>query len=77
METRLESHWEYIDIQITEGPVRWSINPDNTAYYDQAADLPSFFVFSLMNLHNSSFAAEGVIYAEPLHKIVTKVADAE
>ena len=99
-ETKLEGHKKYLDIQLTEGPVRWGVcssksekirvleeyDPgrdiwfclsDDTVYYDQAADSPSIFVFFPKNLHNPSFAAEGVSYETPLKKIVVKVEYAE
>ena len=99
-ETKLEGHRKYIDIQLTEGPVRWGICPsdngklqtleeyntegdyalflsEDTAYYDQPADQPSIFIFFPRDLHNPSFAAEGVEYPAPLHKIVVKVEAAE
>lgn len=99
-ETKLEGHRKYLDIQLTEGPVRWGIcssgsekirtledyDPerdiwfclsDDTVYHDQPADSPSIFVFFPKDLHNPSFAAEGVSYETPLKKIVIKVAYAE
>lgn len=50
---------------------------DDTVYYDQPADQPSIFVFFPKDLHNPSFAAEGVVYEKPLKKIVLKVACAD
>ncbi|MBR3440118.1 MAG: YhcH/YjgK/YiaL family protein [Bacteroidales bacterium] len=99
-ETKLEGHRKYIDVQLTEGPVRWGICPadsknqeileeydpgkdigfclsDDTVYYIQPADQPSIFVFFPKNLHNPSFAPDGVRYEKPLHKIVIKVENAE
>ena len=99
-DTKLEGHRKYIDIQLTEGPVRWGVckadgsgldvleeyNPvqdigfylsDSTVYYNQSADKPYIFIFFPNDLHNPSFAAEGVYYEGPLKKIVIKVANAE
>ena len=99
-ETKLEGHRKYLDIQLTEGPVRWGICgidsgklevledydegkdiafylSEDTAYYDQAADDPHIFVFFPSDLHNPSFAAEGVEYERSLSKIVIKIAYSE
>ena len=98
--TKLEGHKDYIDIQLTEGPVRWGIcqskskklevleeyDPDkdagfylseDTVYYTQDAIAPSLFVFFPSDLHNPSFALEGVKYPRPLKKLVVKIKKAE